>query len=85
MLTKRNHLSQYSAVYSFVSRSWYWCESDAGYSVYLLLLYFLTRDTFPVEVAAIAWGINILSGIINTFGTRAIGAVSKFNCESGAF
>ncbi|KAF8487943.1 amino acid transporter [Gautieria morchelliformis] len=32
-----------------------------------------------VEVAAIAWGINILSGIINTFGTRAIGAVSKFN------
>ncbi|KAF8526995.1 amino acid transporter [Hysterangium stoloniferum] len=32
-----------------------------------------------VEVAAIAWGINILSGIINTVGTRAIGTVSKVN------
>lgn len=33
----------------------------------------------PVEIAAIAWGINILSGIINTIGTRAIGTVSKVN------
>ncbi|KAF8587676.1 amino acid transporter [Ramaria rubella] len=32
-----------------------------------------------VEIAAIAWGINILSGIINTVGTRAIGTVSKVN------
>lgn len=34
-----------------------------------------------VEVVAIAWGINILSGVINTIGTRAVGMVSKVNCE----
>ncbi|KIJ54487.1 hypothetical protein M422DRAFT_73498 [Sphaerobolus stellatus SS14] len=32
-----------------------------------------------VEIAAIAWGVNILSGIINTVGTRAIGTISKIN------
>jgi hypothetical protein len=36
-----------------------------------------------VQVTAIAWGINILSGIINTIGTRAIGTVSKVNCAYG--
>jgi amino acid transporter len=32
-----------------------------------------------VEVAAIAWGVNILSGIINTFGTKGVGRMSAFN------
>ncbi|KAF9256311.1 amino acid transporter [Marasmius fiardii PR-910] len=32
-----------------------------------------------VQIAAIAWGINILSGIINTIGTKAIGRMSSFN------
>ncbi|KAH8080676.1 amino acid transporter [Cristinia sonorae] len=32
-----------------------------------------------VEIAAIAWATNILSGIINTFGTKAIGRMSSFN------
>ena len=32
-----------------------------------------------VEIAAIAWGINIFSGIINTVGTKAIGRLSSFN------
>ncbi|KAF9477649.1 amino acid transporter [Pholiota conissans] len=32
-----------------------------------------------VEIAAIAWGVNILSGIINTVGTKAIGRMSSFN------
>lgn len=32
-----------------------------------------------VEVAAIAWGVNILSGVINTMGTKTIGAMSSFN------
>ncbi|KAF8166055.1 amino acid transporter [Pholiota molesta] len=32
-----------------------------------------------VEIAAIAWGVNILSGIINTIGTKAIGRMSSFN------
>ncbi|KAL0564053.1 polyamine transporter tpo5 [Marasmius crinis-equi] len=32
-----------------------------------------------VEIAAIAWGVNITSGIINTIGTRAIGQMSNFN------
>ena len=31
-----------------------------------------------VEIAAVAWGINILSGIINTVGTKAIGRMSAF-------
>lgn len=32
-----------------------------------------------VKIAALAWGVNIFSGIVNTIGTRAIGAVSSFN------
>ncbi|KAK1231737.1 polyamine transporter tpo5 [Marasmius sp. AFHP31] len=32
-----------------------------------------------VEIAAIAWGVNIASGIINTIGTKAIGRMSNFN------
>ncbi|EEB88230.1 hypothetical protein MPER_14053, partial [Moniliophthora perniciosa FA553] len=32
-----------------------------------------------IEIAAIAWGVNILSGIINTVGTKAIGRMSSFN------
>ena len=32
-----------------------------------------------IEIAAIAWGINILSGIVNTVGTTAIGRMSAFN------
>ncbi|KAI0044845.1 amino acid transporter [Auriscalpium vulgare] len=32
-----------------------------------------------VEIAAIAWGVNILSGIVNTIGTKAIGHMSAFN------
>lgn len=32
-----------------------------------------------VEVAAIAWGVNILSGVMNTVGTKAIGRMSAFN------
>jgi len=32
-----------------------------------------------VEIAAIAWGINIASGILNTVGTKAIGRMSSFN------
>ncbi|KAL6304632.1 amino acid transporter [Sparassis latifolia] len=37
------------------------------------------RTLTRVEIAAIAWGVNIASGIINTIGTRAIGAMSSFN------
>ncbi|KAL0946011.1 hypothetical protein HGRIS_012288 [Hohenbuehelia grisea] len=37
------------------------------------------RTLTRVEIAAIAWGVNITSGIINTFGTKAIGAMSSFN------
>ncbi|KZT08199.1 amino acid transporter [Laetiporus sulphureus 93-53] len=37
------------------------------------------RTLTRVEIAAIAWGVNIASGIINTVGTRAIGAMSTFN------
>ncbi|KAJ7574547.1 amino acid/polyamine transporter I [Mycena floridula] len=32
-----------------------------------------------VEIAAIAWGVNIASGVINTIGTKAIGRMSSFN------
>ncbi|KAF4613045.1 hypothetical protein D9613_010786 [Agrocybe pediades] len=32
-----------------------------------------------VEIAVIAWGINIASGILNTIGTKAIGRMSSFN------
>ncbi|KAJ7061260.1 amino acid transporter [Mycena amicta] len=32
-----------------------------------------------VEIAAIAWGVNIASGIINTVGTKGIGRMSSFN------
>ncbi|KAJ6624395.1 amino acid transporter [Mycena sp. CBHHK59/15] len=32
-----------------------------------------------VEIAAIAWGVNIASGIMNTIGTKGIGRMSGFN------
>ncbi|KAI6145131.1 hypothetical protein BKA82DRAFT_75804, partial [Pisolithus tinctorius] len=31
------------------------------------------RTLTRVEIAAITWGINILSGIMNTVGTKAVG------------
>ncbi|KAH9934533.1 amino acid transporter [Epithele typhae] len=31
-----------------------------------------------VEITAIAWGVNIASGILNTIGTKAIGGMSNF-------
>ncbi len=37
------------------------------------------RTLTRVEVAAIAWGVNIASGVINTIGTKAIGNMSSFN------
>ena len=37
------------------------------------------RTLTRVEITAIAWGVNILSGIINTIGTKAIGHMSSFN------
>lgn len=37
------------------------------------------RTLTRVEIAAIAWGVNVLSGVINTVGTKAIGALSTFN------
>ncbi|KAI0689336.1 amino acid transporter [Cytidiella melzeri] len=37
------------------------------------------RTLTRVEIAAIAWGVNIMSGVINTFGTKAIGSISTFN------
>lgn len=37
------------------------------------------RTLTRVEIAAIAWGVNILSGIMNTIGTKAIGNMSSFN------
>ncbi|KAF8909728.1 amino acid transporter [Gymnopilus junonius] len=32
-----------------------------------------------VEITAIAWGINLISGLLNTIGTKAIGRMSSFN------
>ncbi|KLO18976.1 amino acid transporter [Schizopora paradoxa] len=32
-----------------------------------------------VKIAAIAWGMNILSGVVNTIGTKAVGRMSAFN------
>lgn len=37
------------------------------------------RTLTRVEITAIAWGVNIMSGIINTVGIKAIGAMSAFN------
>lgn len=37
------------------------------------------RTLTKIEVAAIAWAVNILSGLINTVGTKAIGRMSAFN------
>lgn len=31
-----------------------------------------------VKIAAIAWGMNILSGIVNTVGTKAVSRMSAF-------
>ncbi|KAG8741893.1 hypothetical protein FRC10_002306 [Ceratobasidium sp. 414] len=32
-----------------------------------------------VQIAAVAWGVNLLSAIINTFGSRGIGTVAQIN------
>ena len=32
-----------------------------------------------MEIVAISWGVNVLSGILNTVGTKAIGRMSSFN------
>ncbi len=37
------------------------------------------RTLSRVEITVIAWGVNILSGVINTIGTKAIGSMSSFN------
>ncbi|KAF9238095.1 amino acid transporter [Melanogaster broomeanus] len=37
------------------------------------------RSMTRVEIVAIAWAVNIFSGIINTVGTKAIGRMSSFN------
>ncbi|EJC99704.1 uncharacterized protein FOMMEDRAFT_39519, partial [Fomitiporia mediterranea MF3/22] len=37
------------------------------------------RTLTRVEIAVVAWGVNIFSGIINTIGTTAIGRMSAFN------
>jgi len=37
------------------------------------------RTLSRIEIAAIAWGVNILSGIVNTVGIKAIGRISSFN------
>lgn len=37
------------------------------------------RSLTRVEIAAIAWAVNITSGIVNTIGTKAIGRMSTFN------
>ncbi|KAF8152919.1 amino acid/polyamine transporter I [Crassisporium funariophilum] len=37
------------------------------------------RTLTRVEIAVIAWGVNIASGILNTIGTKAIGRMSSFN------
>lgn len=38
-----------------------------------------SRILTRVEIAVIAFGVNIASGIINTVGTKAIGGMSTFN------
>ncbi|OCH86742.1 amino acid transporter [Obba rivulosa] len=37
------------------------------------------RTLTRLETVAIAWGVNVASGVINTIGTRAIGGISTFN------
>ncbi|KAH8112918.1 amino acid transporter [Phellopilus nigrolimitatus] len=37
------------------------------------------RTLTRVEIAAVAWGVNVFSGVINTVGTKAIGRMSAFN------
>ncbi|KAH7915957.1 amino acid/polyamine transporter I [Hygrophoropsis aurantiaca] len=37
------------------------------------------RTMTRVEIAAIAWAVNVFSGIVNTVGTKAIGRMSTFN------
>lgn len=37
------------------------------------------RTLTRIEITAIAWAMNIFSGIINTIGTKAIGRMSAFN------
>lgn len=32
-----------------------------------------------IEITAIAWGVNVASGLLNTIGTKAIGRMSSFN------
>lgn len=38
-----------------------------------------SRTLTRVEIAAISWGVNIASGVLNTVGTKAIGGMSTFN------
>lgn len=52
--------------------------SAALYLSSLIELY-RTKPLTRVEIAALAWAVNVLSGIINTFGTKAIGRMSAFN------
>lgn len=37
------------------------------------------RTLTRVEIAAMAWGVNILSGILNTVGTKAVSRMSSFS------
>jgi amino acid transporter len=36
------------------------------------------RQLTRVEIAAVAWAINIASGVVNTLGTKTIGRMSAF-------
>ena len=57
------------------------CSSGNSVALYLASLAEVGqgRSLTRLEIAAIAWGVNILSGIINTFGTKAISKMSSFN------
>lgn len=60
-----------------------WMDWSRSFSVALYLASLAEvgqdRTLTRVEIAAIAWGVNIASGIINTIGTKAIGGMSTFN------
>ncbi|KAJ3542968.1 hypothetical protein NM688_g5918 [Phlebia brevispora] len=59
----------------------YGVHRNIGVALYLASLAEVgqNRPLTRLEVAVIAWGVNILSGVINTVGTKAIGAMSSFN------
>ena len=38
-------------------------------------------DTSEAAVVGIAFGINILSGVINTFGSKGVGTIAQINGE----